>query len=714
MAPDPRNAPRAAASRRVWGARWRQSRVWNIGSWWVGVGCSDCCVFYVAANGAIAAGYVDTAAQNCLFSCTFPTTNAWHHFAYTYDGSTQQLYLDGSSAGSAAATSAIGFDTHPLLLGADIDNESTTSFFPGKIDEVAMFDRVLTSAEVQSIFGAGTFGKCYVPAPAPTITGFAPGSGNTGAIVVISGTDFTAVSAVNFNSVPATFTGNSSSQITATVPAAATTGTISIVAGGGTAISGSAFTVLTAVHWINSSGGNWNTASNWSSGSVPTASNDVVIDASGTYTVDLDVNPAFNTLTIGGGATGTQTLSNITSRDINLTSASSVASNGVLTLSSGRLLGPGALTVNGALNWTADSQIFAAVNVAAAGSLNISGGGTRYADGGTINNSGTINWSGANNISLYNGALISNLTGANFNITNDQQIYQHCCGGSLGVNNAGTITKSVATGATTIQIALNNSGTVDAQSGSIHPRAGTNSGVFHADAPGAIVFDAGTYTAGAGSTFTGNGGVQLTGGGTLTLSGTPSVPSGGAFTWNGDGVMNGNGTLNVNSGGTVNISGGGTRYLDTATIANSGTVNWSGANNITIYNAALFSNLAGGLFSVTSDQTIFQHCCGAGQAFNNAGTFNNNGATAHTLTVSHFTNTGQLNINGGSLTLPPGDGFVDSGNIALVGGVTLGFDGSPDLTGRIPGGGNLTGARGTCGAGGWSLGQHGKPGTQVT
>ena len=54
-------------------------------------------------------------------------------------------------------------------------------------------------------------------APAPIITGFSPASGAAGTNVVITGTNFSSVLSVAFNGLPAAFTVNSSSQITATV-----------------------------------------------------------------------------------------------------------------------------------------------------------------------------------------------------------------------------------------------------------------------------------------------------------------------------------------------------------------------------------------------------------------------------------------------------------------------------------------------------------------
>src|SRR6185503_12624801 len=39
------------------------------------------------------------------------------------------------------------------------------------------------------------------------------------------------------------------------------------------------------VHWINSNGGDWNSPQNWSTGAVPSPSQRIAIDASGSYTV---------------------------------------------------------------------------------------------------------------------------------------------------------------------------------------------------------------------------------------------------------------------------------------------------------------------------------------------------------------------------------------------------------------------------------------------
>jgi hypothetical protein len=79
--------------------------------------------------------------------------------------------------------------------------------------------------------------------PAPTISGFTPASGTVGSSVILTGIDFTGATAVKFNGIAATFTVNSATQITATVPSGAGTGTLSVTNPGGTATSSGVFTV---------------------------------------------------------------------------------------------------------------------------------------------------------------------------------------------------------------------------------------------------------------------------------------------------------------------------------------------------------------------------------------------------------------------------------------------------------------------------------------
>ena len=78
----------------------------------------------------------------------------------------------------------------------------------------------------------------------PTIVWFLPTSALVGTTVTLYGTGFTGATAITFNGHVATFTVNSLTGITATVPAGASTGKITVTGPGGTATSATSFTVM--------------------------------------------------------------------------------------------------------------------------------------------------------------------------------------------------------------------------------------------------------------------------------------------------------------------------------------------------------------------------------------------------------------------------------------------------------------------------------------
>jgi hypothetical protein len=83
--------------------------------------------------------------------------------------------------------------------------------------------------------GVSTF-HFTVPQP-PAITGFTPGFAATGRAVTISGANFTGATRVEFNGTSASFTVNSATQITATVPTGTASGPIRVTNAIGTATS---------------------------------------------------------------------------------------------------------------------------------------------------------------------------------------------------------------------------------------------------------------------------------------------------------------------------------------------------------------------------------------------------------------------------------------------------------------------------------------------
>jgi hypothetical protein len=88
---------------------------------------------------------------------------------------------------------------------------------------------------------------------APTVTGMLPSTGGPGTEVTVTGTNFSGAASVRFNLTSAGFSVVSPTQITATVPAGATTGRIHVTTPAGTASSTSSFVVTNCSYSLSSS-----------------------------------------------------------------------------------------------------------------------------------------------------------------------------------------------------------------------------------------------------------------------------------------------------------------------------------------------------------------------------------------------------------------------------------------------------------------------------
>jgi hypothetical protein len=103
---------------------------------------------------------------NCCYGTagTVSDTN-WHHVALvrwvsppnTYD----TIYVDGIAKGGSAGLGGSPYTN--AAIGARADTLANS--FYGSIDEPAVYNRVLSSGEIQAICGAGAHGKCGLPEP---------------------------------------------------------------------------------------------------------------------------------------------------------------------------------------------------------------------------------------------------------------------------------------------------------------------------------------------------------------------------------------------------------------------------------------------------------------------------------------------------------------------------------------------------------------------
>ena len=127
----------------------------------VGTGTNDSYTLWL--NSGILTGIIcDATSAGAQPAAPEPlTTGTWYHVAYTVDDSARQqaLYVDGVQVASGATTLSAGYDTQPLLLGRDTENGAPDYFLQGNIDEAAIYNRALTSAEIASVYNAGPAGK---------------------------------------------------------------------------------------------------------------------------------------------------------------------------------------------------------------------------------------------------------------------------------------------------------------------------------------------------------------------------------------------------------------------------------------------------------------------------------------------------------------------------------------------------------------------------
>ncbi|RYY19871.1 MAG: T9SS type A sorting domain-containing protein [Cytophagaceae bacterium] len=239
------------------------------------------------------------------------TQGQWYHVAAVMTTSNTQFYVNGSLVGTTNNGINTSITGTNLTLGTSAPS-ATPEYFKGEIDEVRVWNTARSASQISAnksvaianpATAAGLVG--YYPIdqnitdfsnakPAllkgyaansldgqlynywvPVITGITPTSGLVGTQVVVSGTNLAALTSVSVNGTLATTysaaANTATADLTVTVPAGATSGTIRVnssTSGAGT--SAQAFTVLTDLTVSNSQAlsGNYNNVTVLSGGQL--------------------------------------------------------------------------------------------------------------------------------------------------------------------------------------------------------------------------------------------------------------------------------------------------------------------------------------------------------------------------------------------------------------------------------------------------------------
>ena len=97
-------------------------------------------------NGTVATGSTDL------------RDNKWHHVMAVYDGSNKYIYVDGSleATQSSSRSTPSTSTSKKLIIGHVNHSTGSNEFFPGKIDEAAIWSGALSQSEVTAIYNSGT------------------------------------------------------------------------------------------------------------------------------------------------------------------------------------------------------------------------------------------------------------------------------------------------------------------------------------------------------------------------------------------------------------------------------------------------------------------------------------------------------------------------------------------------------------------------------
>jgi len=83
----------------------------------------------------------------------------FHYIAGTWDGSTMWLYVDGVLQGTDSNSTPAN-NTRDLNIGFTWGGGTPRRFFRGIVDELEIFNRALSQTEIQTVYNAGSAGKC--------------------------------------------------------------------------------------------------------------------------------------------------------------------------------------------------------------------------------------------------------------------------------------------------------------------------------------------------------------------------------------------------------------------------------------------------------------------------------------------------------------------------------------------------------------------------
>ncbi len=323
----------------------------------------------------------------------------------------------------------------------------------------------------------------------------------------------------------------------------------------------------------------------------------------------------------------------------------------------GLLLGSGNLTVGGDLEWRGGQMSGSGQTIVTpTGTLRMTNAAVGL-NQRTLRNSGSITYATVtDSLNLSNGATIENLLGATFTMDTNFSI-----SGNFGgvFNNAGAFVRSGGVNSAQIRVTLNNTGSIEVQTGTLSLFDGTgNGGTFLVGAGAALDLTGGsrfelsnTVTfAGAGTVVTGNGVLSVP-----TTGSTWSVPASLPFLWQtGSLVIPTGGQLTIN--GTIAFVGASdTSLRGGGRLRVNGALMHQGTGSIVLQGDFASNSIPTSILIPNTRALVLQDSGGfsggnLGRIINQGSIIRNTGA-GNAAILTQVDNSGNITVNSGSLSL---------------------------------------------------------------
>ena len=94
---------------------------------------------------------IDTTGFNDIDETVDPG-DAWGHYAGTFDGQAMQLFHNGQLLGTEVLVGMLNTDNGSVRIGCDFNSGSPESHVRGELDDVRIYSRALTEAELTEIY----------------------------------------------------------------------------------------------------------------------------------------------------------------------------------------------------------------------------------------------------------------------------------------------------------------------------------------------------------------------------------------------------------------------------------------------------------------------------------------------------------------------------------------------------------------------------------